>query len=69
MVEEFISYVNRKNYPFNSKIIPSIDGIIFETNSYLIDNKASLIEYATFCGSIQIVRYLLYNNVPFSKSL
>ena len=46
---EFISYINKKNYSFSSRINPSI----FETNIYLIKNdEPSLIEYAAFYGVV-----------------
>ena len=65
-VEEFVSYVNRTNYHISSrKIFPSI----FETNSFLIKKNVSLIEYATFFGSIQIFQYLLLNNVQITPLL
>ena len=52
-VEEFVKRL--------TKIKPSI----YETNSFLINKEPTLIEYAAFFGSIQIIRYLKYNNVPF----
>lgn len=64
-VEEFISYINRINLSHSSKIKPSI----YETNSYLIDKEPTLIEYAAFFGSIQIVQYLKYNEVQLNFSL
>ncbi|KAK8881362.1 hypothetical protein M9Y10_004098 [Tritrichomonas musculus] len=65
-VEEFISYINRHNISVSSEIKPSI----FETNSFLIENKnTSLIEYSAFFGSIQIFQYLLMNNVELTPSL
>ena len=65
-VEEFISYVNRANISLNSEINHSI----FETNSFLIENKnISLIEYASFFGSIQILQYLNMNKIELKSSL
>ena len=64
-VEEFISYVNKTVYSLLNRIEPSI----FETNSFLIDKKPTLIEYAAFYGSIQILQYLYLNNVGVSGSL
>ena len=65
-VVEFISYINRNKISFSSVIKPSI----FETNSFLIDNKdTTLIEYSAFFGSIQIFRFLLMNNVELTPSL
>lgn len=63
-VEEFIIYVNQTNYPLEEKIPPSI----FETN-YFLYNSPTLIEYAAFFGSIQIVQYLIMNNVKVKPSL
>ena len=64
-VEEFISYINRKNISPSSYISPSI----FETNSILVNQSPTLIEYALFFGSIQIIRYLLFNNVEINSNL
>ena len=55
LVEEFIAYINRHNISVCSEIKPSI----FETNSFLIENKSiTLIQYSAFFGSIQIFRFL-----------
>ena len=64
-VVDFISYVNSTNYSLNN----NIDESIFETNDFLINKTPSLIEYATFYGSIQIFRYLINNNVKMTPSL
>ena len=64
-VEEFISYVNRTNTSLSSQIQPSI----FETNSFLIRKNPTLIEYAGFFGSIQIIQYLKYSRVSLTESL
>ena len=65
-VEEFISLINRYNISNSSIIPPSI----FETNSFLIENKnTTLIEYSAFFGSIQIFQYLLLNNVELKPTL
>ncbi|KAK8839221.1 hypothetical protein M9Y10_032150 [Tritrichomonas musculus] len=65
-VEEFITYVNRSNFPLFATIQPSI----FETNSFLLKNKEiSLIEYAAFFGSIQIFQYLRLNNIQLNSKL
>ena len=58
-VEEFITYINRTMTPLSSHIQPSI----FESNLFLIGKKPTLIEYASFFGSIQIIRYLKYSKV------
>lgn len=66
LVEEFITYVNQTNLSLNITIKPSI----FETNSFLLKSKkTSLIEYAAFFGSIQILRYLFMSEVELTSSL
>ena len=66
MIDDFIVYVNKTNYSLQSTIEPSI----YETNSFLLDQKnISLIEYAVFYGSIQIIFYLIHNNVELTPSL
>ena len=67
LIDDFVIYVNHKNLPIQTtKIIPES---IFETNSFLLKNEPSLIEYAAFYGSIQIFNYLKYNKVELSPSL
>lgn len=71
LVEDFILHVNKKSISLKSTINLSD----YETNAFLFKEKVrlnedvSLIEYATFCGSIQIIRYLLYNDVDEKPSL
>lgn len=66
LIIEFISYVNRNNISFTSRIKQSI----FETNSFLlINNEITLIEYAAFYGSTQIFNFLRFNNVEMSPKL
>ena len=65
-IEDFITHVTRYNISPLSEISPSI----FETNSFLIDNKnTTLIEYSAFFGSIQIFQYLLTNEAELTPSL
>ena len=64
-IEEFVSYVNKLNINLSSHIKMSI----FETNSFLIENKPTLIEYAAFYGSIQIIQFLKYSNVNLTENL
>ena len=65
-VEEFVAYVQKRNYPLNSKIPHSL----FETNRFLIEKKeTTLIEYASFYGSIQIIQYLQANNVELRSTM
>ncbi|KAK8840035.1 hypothetical protein M9Y10_031320 [Tritrichomonas musculus] len=81
-IEEFISYINQNNLPYNAKIEPSI----YETNSFLIKKQTeskrrflfgsstnnygvSLIEYAAFFGSNKIFKFLYENGAKISHSL
>ncbi|KAK8840889.1 hypothetical protein M9Y10_027720 [Tritrichomonas musculus] len=66
-VKEFGVYVNRNNISLESYIKKSI----FETNPLLIDeSKIRLIEYASFFGSIDIVRYMQINgNIELTSSM
>ena len=65
-IEEFITYVNKNEYPLNSYIKKSN----FETNDFLIKhNETRLIEYAAFFGSTQIFKYLYKNGVELTSSL
>ena len=66
-IVDFIVYVNKTNISLNS-IIPRS---IFETNLFLFENfnKTSLIEYAAFCGSLQIFKYLILNNAEIMPSI
>lgn len=64
-VQEFISYITRKNISTSQKVPPSL----FETNPFLINNQPTLIEYAAFHGSIQIFQFLQFSNVELTKSL
>lgn len=58
-VEDFISYATRTNLNLRSELGTSI----FETNTFLIKNNPTIIEYAEFYGSIEIFQYLLLNGV------
>lgn len=64
-IDEFIIYVNRLNIRLTSQISQSI----FETNSFLLKNEPTLIEYSAFYGSIQIFQYLKYNKVNLTQNL
>lgn len=57
-VEKFIQFTNQINFNLNSKINPSI----YETNDFLVSKQLTLIEYATFHGSTQIIKYLHNQN-------
>lgn len=62
-VEEFISYVNKNNYPIRTGYIKPT---LFETNPFLLKNQPRLIEYAAFYGSIQIFKFLFMNQATTS---
>ena len=64
-VEEFIQYVNQTNLPLTQLIKSSI----FETNPIFDCFFISLIEYASFFGSIQIFQFLRLSNVELKSSL
>ena len=64
-VKEFITYVNKNSISLTKPIEKSL----FETNSFLIKNETTLIEYAAFFGSIQIFQYLQLNGVNLTPSL
>ena len=65
LIDEFISYVKKNNYPLNSKINQSI----FETNNFILKKEPTLIEYASFFGSTQIFKYLYLNGVELTPSI
>ena len=52
-IDNFISYISQNDILLNSEITESI----FETNRFLLKKKPSIIEYASFFGSIQIFKY------------
>ena len=65
-INEFISYVKEQNLSISSTIKHSI----FETNLFLLKNKEpTLIEYAAFFRSIQIIQYLRKSDVELTPSL
>ena len=65
-IEEFITYMNKNDYPTNSYIKESL----FETNYFLLKGKKKiLIEYAAFFWSTQIFKYLYKNGVELTSSL
>ena len=66
LIEEFIAHVNQANISIMDYVI---EHSIFETNSFLLDNGPTLIEYAAFCGSIVISRYLYMNGAELTLSL
>ena len=64
-IEDFIIYINKTNLSLSCQIPYSI----FETNNILINKTLTLIEYASFFGSIQIFRFLCINGVKLTSSL
>lgn len=66
-VVEFIIYSNKECLPLQSYI----KGSIFETNGFLMDEfrKITLIGYAAFCGSIDIIKYLHINGVDLQPNI
>ncbi|KAK8872106.1 hypothetical protein M9Y10_007865 [Tritrichomonas musculus] len=66
-IEEFIAYTTRTCLSLSNSKIPES---IYETNSFLVNNKeTTLIEYAAFYGSIQIFQYLRMMEVELKPSL
>ena len=65
LIDEFTDYVNRNNYPLNSKIVISI----YETNSFLIKEKPTLIEYAMFFGAVKIFKFLYLKGIKLTSSM
>lgn len=61
--DQFIQYL--KQFKFDSST--QIEASIYETNPFLIEKVPTIIEYASFFGSIQIIRYLICNNIPFTE--
>ncbi|KAK8838958.1 hypothetical protein M9Y10_032418 [Tritrichomonas musculus] len=65
-IKEFITFIGQANLPLDSYIKKST----FETNQHLIENdKISLIEYASFCGSNDIIKYMHMNRVELTPSM
>ena len=65
-IVDFISFVNQLNLNLSTIIKPSI----FETNHFLLKSKEiSLIEYASFYGSMNIIDFLLKNDVELTNSI
>ena len=62
-IDKFISYVKQNRIYVDSKIKKSI----YETNSFLIRKEVTLIEYASFFGSIQIFKYLFLNKAEITN--
>ena len=54
-IDEFTNYVTKAN----SSLSATVGSSIFETNTFLINENPSLIEYTAFCGSLKIFNYLI----------
>lgn len=69
MIEDFVQCINQNNISISKTFIKRS---VFETNSFLIKSDydyVSLMEYAMFFGSIQIVQYMKFNRIVFTPSL
>ena len=64
-IDEFIIFITQTNYSLTNNILPSI----YETNQILLNRKTTLLEYAIFFGSINIVKYLLLHGLKLTESL
>ena len=65
-IDDFVSYMNRTNHSISG----SIEASIYETNNFLLKQKTqTLIEYASFFGSIRIFNYLKSKGVKLTTSL
>lgn len=64
LLDEFIEYINKNNINLDSYV--NEDN--FETNFFIFSKLCQLkmIEYAAFCGSLNIFKYLYINKVPIS---
>ena len=65
LIKEFVILMNKSKISIEQKIESSL----FETNRFLIERNPTLIEYASFFGSIQIFQYLLLNKAKLSPDL
>ncbi|KAK8841091.1 hypothetical protein M9Y10_027932 [Tritrichomonas musculus] len=66
-IKEFVSYVNKTNLPIKKA---TIEPSFFETNHFLNKKETvTLIEYATFFGSIQVFQFLKLSGVELTPSL
>ncbi|KAK8835164.1 hypothetical protein M9Y10_018335 [Tritrichomonas musculus] len=64
-IKDFIIHYNKQEISLSMTIQSSI----YETNSFLINQNPTLIEYSAFFGSIQILRFLYQNQVELTSSL
>lgn len=64
-IDDFTSLIQKNNIPLTKEVEPTI----FETNPFLLSHSPNLMEYATFFGSYEIVKYLYVNKVKVTPSL
>ena len=65
-IKEFITFTEQRNLSLKSEINKSI----FETNQLLTDNKKiSLIKYALFYGSNDIIKYMINKKINITPSM
>lgn len=65
-LDEFIQYVNANQIKLKKTEVGKSE---FESNCFLLNNEATLIEYAAFYGSIQIFKYLIQNGAKLREIL
>ncbi|KAK8865550.1 hypothetical protein M9Y10_011106 [Tritrichomonas musculus] len=63
-IDDFIINFHKNVFSLTMNIEPSI----FETNSFLIKRKPTIVKYTLFCGSIQIFSFLCQNNIKLEPS-
>lgn len=64
-VDEFSSYLKQNNYDVNIFLNRSL----FDTNSFLLKDEPTLIEYAFFYGSVDIINFMVDKNVELTSKL
>lgn len=64
-IADFMSHVSTYRVKLSSKVQQSA----YETNTYLVETNASLVEYAAFHGSVEIMRYLIEEKVEVKPSI
>ncbi|KAK8840929.1 hypothetical protein M9Y10_027761 [Tritrichomonas musculus] len=65
-IKEFITFTEQRNLSLENKIKESI----FETNQILVNAYyITLIEYASFCGSIDVIKYMQMKGFELTSSM
>lgn len=64
-LKKFTEFVEEKNLKLSKKMTKST----FETNSFLLNNEPTIIEYAAFFGSFEIYQYLRLAEVEVKPSI